>query len=262
MYEDLYEKKMNQWGVLAFSNSWLCRNGVTLKLPLLVKSNNNNNRKLVYHHFLNLGTDILDLRQHAPIDRQIRGKIIVIGDFNNDIHDTYAGPQPGSLICLNAYYALINGDHLLLGKNLLFLIFMTFVYFILSLTYLNHRSIANYINNASIKAASFLFSATVFFWIVAFVVYILFDIVYNVWVPITIFSLLDILINIYQDRKLIIKAIKKIIRKIITLPIFKIFRHEKNITNNNGFLLADNNNSDCRKNENTILKQPSSMDKR
>ncbi len=50
-----------------------------------------------------------------------RNRIIVIGDFTDrDLHPTLYGTIPGPLIQLNAYLALVNGDHLLTWPLLIF----------------------------------------------------------------------------------------------------------------------------------------------
>ena len=36
----------------------------------------------------------------------------MIGDFENDLHDTYYGTIPGAVILLNAYFSILNGWHL------------------------------------------------------------------------------------------------------------------------------------------------------
>jgi len=66
----------------------------------------------------------------AFINTLTKNKIIVIGDFlDHDIHPTLYGNIAGPLIQLNAYLALVNGDHLLLWP---LLIFIFCCYFIIS----------------------------------------------------------------------------------------------------------------------------------
>ena len=43
----------------------------------------------------------------------IRNKIIVVGNFKEDMHFTPLGPMPGSLILLNTYLTLESGYHIL-----------------------------------------------------------------------------------------------------------------------------------------------------
>lgn len=56
------------------------------------------------------------------IKKLTQNKIIVVGDFlDKDIHPTLYGNTAGPLIQLNAYLALVNGDHLLSWPLLIFL---------------------------------------------------------------------------------------------------------------------------------------------
>ena len=140
----------------------------------------------------------------AVISEEIKDKIVIIGSFNEDVHDTYAGLMPGSIICLNAYYALVHGEHVLLGRYggvLVFYIFMLLLYFFISMAYLNGFSLSAKIQNPWLKLLLSLISINVLFWIIAVLAYILpLDLVYNVWIPIGIFSLLDFVANIVNTK--------------------------------------------------------------
>jgi len=45
-----------------------------------------------------------------------------MGDFNNDTHETIYGSTPGTLILLNVYLSLVNGQHLISCWWLIFLL--------------------------------------------------------------------------------------------------------------------------------------------
>ena len=62
--------------------------------------------------YLNLGSDILDTEEEVDWPDYFKGKYIVIGAFDgDDIHTTYAGDLPGSLINYNVYLSLMKGHH-------------------------------------------------------------------------------------------------------------------------------------------------------
>ena len=60
--------------------------------------------------YFNLGADIM--ANPDEIVERCEDKIIMIGDFENDLHDTYYGTIPGAVILLNAYFSILNGWHL------------------------------------------------------------------------------------------------------------------------------------------------------
>jgi hypothetical protein len=105
---------------------------------------------------------------------------------------------------LNAYYALERGDHLIWGNYgvLFFFLLMAIVYFFISIAYLNGFSLSAKTDNPWLKLLLSLVSINVVFWTIAILAYISpLDIVYNVWLPIIVFTLLDFIINIYSSYK-------------------------------------------------------------
>lgn len=205
MYEDITGATISQFGPLYFSNGWFCRNGITLKMPIRISDRNFIDEAKSSYNVYMLGTDVLDMDSVVPVANQINNKIVIIGDFLNDLHDTYTGKQPGSLICLNAYYSLIRGDHSLWGNcglSFLFYLMMAFLYFILAIFFLNGMSFSSLIHNAWMKVVASVFSVTIIFWIIATIVYISpLGIIYNVWVPSGAFSILDFILSTYNNNK-------------------------------------------------------------
>jgi hypothetical protein len=186
-------------GPFYFSDGHLCSNGLTLKLPVRISgaymnkndgSDESNQRERSYIY---MGADVLGVDSIIPVADQIADKIIVIGDFNTDVHRTYAGKQPGSVICLNAYYALLRGEHLI---SYTFTIFLFIVYVIISLLLLNGKTLDTFVSNPLLKVASSFFTYTIVFTFIAMVVYATpLGIVYNPVLPTTVFTFLGLLIG-------------------------------------------------------------------
>lgn len=200
MYEDIYNKDIHKFGIFYSCSNWLCRNGITLKLPFT-----NKDEGALY--IPNLGEDILK-QGFTPDD--IRDKIVIIGDFKGkeDMHDTYLGMQAGGIIILNAFYALVQGDHILLGKfglTLFFYLFTAILYFFLAVMYLKGKSLSSLFTNPWIKVLVSIISVNFLFLVIASIAYISpLDIVYNIWIPTAIFSVLDFIVNTinnYKDEK-------------------------------------------------------------
>jgi hypothetical protein len=51
--------------------------------------------------------------EKKDILKMFSGKLIIIGDFNEDVHKTSAGLMPGMLIVYNAYLTLRDGNHIM-----------------------------------------------------------------------------------------------------------------------------------------------------
>ena len=217
MYQELNGEDISRHGIFYSSCNWLCQNGITLQLPFKMSNDTKREGDHLKYDVIQLGVDLLELDSISPIANDIKDKIVVIGDFYTDVHDTYLGPQPGSILCLNAYYALQRGDHILDGRKFLFYIIISLIYFILTLCYMNGFSLSELTDKVWFKAIISFGSISLLFWIMAIFGYIFFDTVYNFWIPIVIFSTLGTIIYINS----LIKEIKNEKTKTtsdITLP--------------------------------------------
>lgn len=204
MYQDLDGKTISKHGFLYMSNGWLCQNGLTLQFPIKITSDIDEGDVKMKFNVLQLGVDLIALDSITPISNEIKDKIVVIGDFYTDVHDTYVGSQAGSIICLNAYYALQRGDHILFGKlglRLVFYILVAFVYFIMTLYYLTGVSLSSLTESLWLKSIISFGGIGLLYWVMAILGYIFFDTIYNLWIPITFFSVFSFIINIYSRIK-------------------------------------------------------------
>ena len=174
----------------------LCRNGITLLMNVRMTGKLMDIEGQVRErNYINLGADLLDIDSIIPVKEQIEDKILVIGDFKNDIHDTYLGPQPGSAICMNAYIALMNGDHYV---NCWCAIALFIIYTIIGYFYLSGHSITNHIKWKWLKVLVSFVSTTIIFMFIAIIAYN-FDVAFNIWVPTIVYSFLDTVMQKYND---------------------------------------------------------------
>ena len=185
------------WGGLWYSDEGrLCHNGITLLMNVRMTGRLMDTEGQVRErNFIYLGADLLDIDSIIPIKEQIADKILVIGDFKNDVHDTYIGPQPGSAICINAYIALMNGDHLI---NWWCALLLFCVYTAVGIFYLSGYSIMNRIKWKWLRFIMSFASLTLFFMLIAGIAYA-FDVAFNIWVPTIVYSLLDAIVQKYKD---------------------------------------------------------------
>lgn len=127
-YRDLTKRTINSHGLIYTCGGRLCYNSLFVNFPIENFGEfDDDNRK----QFYNLGSDLLDNYSEDDLATLTQGKYIVIGDMIEDLHDTYSGLKPGSVITYNAFLALMNGKHFVSYGLLLFL---AVLYFLISLS--------------------------------------------------------------------------------------------------------------------------------
>lgn len=79
---------------------------LNLRYPMQTRYSSDNDK-----NWYNLGSDILDIYNKEEIRDLVKGKTIVIGDYeDSDMHDAYQGPVSGPAIIINAVESLKRGD--------------------------------------------------------------------------------------------------------------------------------------------------------
>lgn len=202
IYQDRFGSTIEKhWGGLWYTDKGrICQNSVTLLLPIRITGSLLDEESQVRErNYIYLSADMLDLDEVLPVSEQINDKLVVIGDFNSDIHSTFMGEQPGSSILFNGYIALSQGAHLV---NWTYMGILFILYIIIGLFYLSGHSFSSLCSNPWLSIVlSFTSTATVF--LIIALVTSWFDIAFNMWVPTTVYSLYDTFmqkINIYKNK--------------------------------------------------------------
>lgn len=129
--------KASSLGLLHFVNNRLAYN--SMMIPMMVNPNSvGNNADESW--CINLGSDLLAEPELAS--DMMRNRVVVVGNMHDDIHQTYAGNLPGSLINLNAYMALERGLNLVDWRVCLL---WAAIYFVLSMLTIKGRQWYSYI---------------------------------------------------------------------------------------------------------------------
>ncbi len=199
IYEDLTGKTIKQWGPFYFSDGRLCKNAITLNLPIRVAEDYSlETPNILEKRYEFLGADILAHDSIYPISMQLEDKIVIIGDFMTDVHDTYLGPQPGSLICINAYNALQQGDHYF---NWGWALVQFIIYFIICYFLMSRLTFARMLPNVYLRMLFFIFSVPTILLIVALIAYVTTGYVYNMYIPTFLYWLYQFINNLYLKSK-------------------------------------------------------------
>ena len=139
---------INKHGIFYTSNGKLCQNSPFLVIKSAFKESYFGQGK---ENYARLGIDWLEpysqsvveaLGDTTPLTKKnvelaIKDKIVFVGDFANDIHDTYIGAQPGPYLVYLAYRELRDGKHIV---SPLFILAMIAVYMAIFIAILNQKS--------------------------------------------------------------------------------------------------------------------------
>lgn len=73
-------------------------------------------------------SELLLLPEEVVINEFLKDRIVILGDFNSDVHETVFGSTPGTLILINVYLSLTEGQHLI-GMWWLMFLFVGYLMF-------------------------------------------------------------------------------------------------------------------------------------
>ena len=123
MYEKLQQKKIiSNWG-LHWDNHKLCFNSIIIDNK--IRPENVFQKK--EYPVVNL-SELLILPEDVIVNDFIKNRIIVMGDFVSDQHQTSFGNIPGTFILLNTYLSLTKGFHIIKWSLMLYLIIALTLY--------------------------------------------------------------------------------------------------------------------------------------
>lgn len=133
LYEKLHRKKIQKFAGLALINGRLSVNSLFVDLRIRNFNLNDGKGNTKVYDFDGL-LELLKLDGNVFFEKFLKGKIIIIGDFESDVHETVFGTMPGSLILYNVFLSLKYGDTMITFKLLVF-ITVSFVLISLMLLY-------------------------------------------------------------------------------------------------------------------------------
>ena len=147
--------------------------------------------------YINLGADILDVAEEVDWVDFFKGKYIVIGSFvGDDIHTTYAGDLPGSLINYNVYLSMMKGQHKI--PFVLVLVYF-FIFFAMAFLLLNRG--ANVSQSLAWVWAKLFVLYSLILIIVCIFVFAIWGQAHDIFITSTFFSLVDLVNRRLKTKK-------------------------------------------------------------
>lgn len=122
VYRELTGKGMEQKGPLYFSDGKLCYNLQFVRMPIEAAEKYGRWGEVKYRY---LSANILWDYPPEELRGMMKNKIVIIGDFDNDVIQTYIGDVPGPLVLYYSYKVLERGAH---RVNLIYMLSLFVIY--------------------------------------------------------------------------------------------------------------------------------------
>ena len=188
-YHELTGNTIEDRGWIYVCNERLCYNSLFVHFPIVGWDEYDEQQSKVYY---NLGSDILENCSEDDLRELTKDKYVVIGNLVEDIHDTYSGVKPGSVITYYAFLELLKGRHFV---NYGMILLLAFLYFLISLSLFETKSILRrlpFIKKSHSRLFHFLLDFVEYSLILTltmFVLYVIFGIATSIVLPSTYFAI-------------------------------------------------------------------------
>ena len=199
MYEDMSGKKMTKKEFLYFNDGALCKNCPFIPIKKGINGHEGDGSSSSY---LDMGSFLLSMPEEIIIE-DMKDKIVVVGDFQNDLHDTYMGSLPGPFLTYLAYKYIDEGKN---KVSVPLLLVLTLVFFVLVMLKINYepmpwlnRWLERFPLVGRLQASRFWTFCQSFGWhtvilsIGCYVLYVLFGLIYNILIPSFILGIIDVI---------------------------------------------------------------------
>lgn len=199
--DSINNKPIKKNGPFYVSDGKLCQNSPFMRIPEDFYEGHGYEG---HQNYYDLGPVLLDMNDEEDWIYDTKNKIVVVGDYINDLHDTYTGLQPGPYLVYLAYKELDEGKHFI---SWTFICFMLIIYMIISMFIINKKTLWSYIpiikkvkNRFVLFLLDMIGYSTVLISI-TFALFICFRVTYNIFFPSLFFSMLTLLIS-YKTQKI------------------------------------------------------------
>lgn len=123
VYSDLSGRMIKKKGWFYFDNGRLCINTLFIPLTAELGEATKESGEVRYPY---VGSDLLRLDSDEEIQMMVKDKVVVIGDFEEDMHDTYVGSIAGPVLMAHTLNQLMHRRHICSVWEIVFL-FLIFI---------------------------------------------------------------------------------------------------------------------------------------
>ena len=190
--DSIHNKTIKQWGPFFYSDGKLCQNSPFMRIPEDFWVGHEEDG---HQNYYDLGPLLLTTYEDKDWEIEMKDKIVIVGNFVDDLHDTYGGFQPGSYLIYLAYKELCNGKQFVSWgfMGLMLIIYIFILFFILNRkTVWGFIPIIRKIENKSALFVMNLIGYSTVLSLLTIVLYMFFNTTYNIFFPSLVFSIVSL----------------------------------------------------------------------
>ncbi len=203
LYNHATNRSITRHGLLYFDGCRLCQNARFLTIHTSLE---NEWQDEIWHNYQNMTDLLYDTNHWNSFRDHINGKYLIVGDMKEDLHDTYANAQPGAYLHYLGFTSLLHGKHFIPWwyRILLLVVYFFIIYTILQglrkvdthrrpLRWISQRPLLHFLCS--------LLGYGVILLILSALLYLFFDIAYNVMIPSICFALISHFVQFKRMRE-------------------------------------------------------------
>ncbi len=187
LYRDLNNGSIKETSFGYAEKGNLCYNLQFISIPKRVLLPEKESGEIRYPY---LGAQLFNYYTDEELAGLLDNRIVLVGDFDNDVHDALIGSVPGPTLSFYAYKALINGKHKVNFWLQAFL-FVLYVFISYRLINKNEGSRGEDVSKHLVpRVIGFFLQTGVILWILDAIMYFVFALSFNILIPTTVFTIL------------------------------------------------------------------------
>ncbi|MGM9852428.1 MAG: hypothetical protein ACI30N_00450 [Muribaculaceae bacterium] len=185
MYRELDGGEIHPAGMGHADHGRLCHNMLFVPIPVSATEQYGPDGEVRFPY---MGTQLLGKYTPGELRKLVDGKIVLIGDFDNDLHGTFTGDVPGPLLSYYAYRALARGDH---KVSFWLYLFLTVLYFGITLTLLGKMPLKIHVKRPFLVLLLSFVSWGLILWALKVGLFLFFSLDFCATLPAAVFSLIS-----------------------------------------------------------------------
>lgn len=187
LYHDLNNGSIEEKPHYFTENGSLCYNMQFISIPKRVLLPEKESGEIRYPY---LGAHLFGNNTDEEIIALLDNRIVLVGDFDNDVHDALIGSVPGPTLSFYAYKALVEGKH---KVNYWLQAFLFILYVFISYRLISKKSVSEdeeAPKHLLPQIIGFFLQTGVILWILDAIMYFVFALSFAILIPTTVFTIL------------------------------------------------------------------------